>query len=89
MRYVSRTHDDNRSQNTTNQAARVSKELVDNDVVGNDPTDPIEVRHRLEDVVGEPIPAERAQKHEGKESLAADATTIAYAGILLLMKRVE
>ena len=53
-----------RSQIATNQAARVSEELVDHDIVGDDPTDPVEVRHRLKDVVGEPIPAERAQKHK-------------------------
>ena len=39
------------------EAARDTEELVDHDIVGDDPTDPVEVRHRLKDVVGEDITA--------------------------------
>ena len=53
-----------RSDLITDQAARVPKQLVDHDIVRDDPTDPVEVRHCLEDVVGEPIPAERPQENK-------------------------
>ena len=71
------------------QTAGVAEELVHYDVSREDPTNPIEVRHCLEDVVRKPVPTERTEKDIGEETLSANATTIADTGVLLLMQGVE
>lgn len=74
---------------TPYQAARVPEQLVHDDIVRDDPAHPVEVRERGEDVVGEPIPAERTDEHVEEEAFAADACARADAGVLLLVEGVE
>ena len=71
------------------KARHGAEELVDNDVVRSDPTDPVEVRQRLERISRQPVPAERAEECVGKEPLAGDTAARAHACILLRVQGVE
>jgi hypothetical protein len=63
--------------------------LVDDDVVRDDPTDPVEDGKSGEEVVGEEIPAEGAEEGIGEEAFTRDTTAITNTGVLLRVKGVE
>ena len=71
------------------QAAAITKQLVDYDVVRNDPAHPVEEREGLEDVSGEEVPARRREETVEEEPLATDTTAVTDTGVDLRVQRVE
>ena len=71
------------------QAAAITKQLVDYDVVRDDPAHPVEEREGLEDVSGEEVPARRGEESVEEEPLAADTSAITHASVVLGVQSVE
>ena len=71
------------------EAGVVAEELVDNDVLGRNPADPVEEREGLEDVAGEEVPAEGSQEHVGEEAFTGDTTARTHAAVVLRVQGVE
>lgn len=73
----------------TYKSTCVSEELIDNDIVGDDPADPVKVREGLENVVREPIPARRADEYVEEEAFTANTPALPDTGVLLMVQCVE
>ena len=71
------------------QSGGSAEQLVDNDVVRDNPADPVEVRERAEEVAGEEVPTERADEDVEEEPLAGDTAAGSHAGVVLGVKGVE
>ena len=77
------------SERGTYQATAVPEQLVDDNVVRDDPAHPVEERERLEDVAGEEVPTCRREETVEEEPLATDTTAVTDTGVDLRVQRVE
>lgn len=66
-----------------------TEELVDDDIVGGDPADPVEIREGAEDVAREEVPAEGTEEAVEEEAFTRDTTARTDTGVLLRVQRVE
>ena len=85
---MSNTEHTRRSRHS-HQPTVVAEQLVDNDVVRDNPADPVEERECLEYVPGEEIPARRAEEGVEEEPFTADTPTVTHTGIHLGVQGVE
>ena len=66
-----------------------TEELVDDNIVRNNPANPVGVRERLKHVAREPVPRERADEDVSEEAFARNSPTITHTSIALRVKCVE
>ena len=71
------------------QAREVSEQLVDDEVVGRNPADPVEVAEGLEDVAREEVPEERAGERIDEETFTGDTPMSSNTSVLLGVEGVE
>ena len=67
----------------------IPKQLIDDNIIRNNPADPSEVAQSLEDIAGEEIPAKSAHKRIAEEPLAGDTAMVSDTCVLLRVQRVE
>lgn len=70
-------------------SANVAKQLVDGDIVGDNPTDQGEVAEGLEQIARDQVPSCGGQEAVEEEPLAINSTMVTKTGICLRMKDIE
>lgn len=66
-----------------------TEELVDNDVLGGNPTDPGEVTESTEEIPRENVPDTTGEEYVEEEAFSGDTASATHTGILLSMEGVE
>lgn len=68
---------------------RGTEQLVDDDVVGDDPADPAEVAEGGEEVAGDEVPGDRPGETDEEEAFAGHASTVTNTSIVGRVQSVE
>ena len=63
--------------------------MIDDEVVRDDPADPIEVTEGLENVAREEVPEEGAGEHVDEETFTRDTASVPNTSVMLGMESVE